>query len=196
MPGVTELRLELLTEAHLAEVERLLDDPEVLRFTRLPDPPVPGYSLEWYGRYRKGRIDGTAEAFAAIGPDGEFLGIALAPHIDRQASELELGYLVAPAARNRGVGAEMLRQLTSWAFTERGAMRAALMIDVANLASQRVATRAGYLLEGVLRSSHFKQGIRSDCQIWSRLPSDPEPDDLAEQAQPTASSSAVNSSSR
>jgi RimJ/RimL family protein N-acetyltransferase len=201
MPGVTELRLELLTEAHLDEVERLLDDPEVLRFTRLPDPPVPGYSVEWYGRYRTARTTGTAEAFAAIGPDGEFLGVALAPHIDRQASELELGYLVAPAARGRGVGTEMLRLLTAWAFTERGMLRAALMIDVANVASQRVAVRAGYQFEGVLRSSHFKQGIRSDCQIWSRLPTDPEPAaepaaGPAEQAQPNADSSAVNSSSR
>lgn len=210
MPGVTELRLELLTEAHLDEVERLLDDPEVLRFTRLPDPPVPGYAVEWYGRYRAARVTGTAEAFAAIGPDGEFLGIALAPHIDGPAAELELGYLVAPAARGRGVGTEMLRQLTTWAFAERGAMRAALMIDVDNLASQRVATRAGYQFEGVLRSSYFKQGLRSDCQIWSRLPTDPEPADQpgsaaaaavpndrqGPPAQPNASSSAASSSSR
>jgi RimJ/RimL family protein N-acetyltransferase len=172
MPSVTDLRLELLTEAHLDDVERLLDDPDVLRFTRLPDPPVPGYSVQWYSRYQTGREKGTAEVFAAVGPGGEFLGIALAPHIDAEAREMELGYLVAPAARNRGAGAEMLRQLTSWAFAEGGALRVHLVINVVNVASQRVAERAGYTLEGVLRSVYFKQGRRTDVQLWSRLPSD------------------------
>jgi RimJ/RimL family protein N-acetyltransferase len=175
MPGVTELRLEPLAESHLVDLERLLVDPEVLRFTRLPDPPVPGYAAEWISRYRAARADGRGEAFAAVGPDGTFLGVALAPHIDPESREMELGYMVAPAARGRGVASEMLRQLTTWAFTEHGTLRAALLVDVENVASQRVAVRAGYLLEGVLRSSYFKQGMRSDTQIWSRLPTDPEP---------------------
>jgi len=172
MPDVTELRLELMTEAHLKDFEQLLDDPDVLRFTRLPNPPVPGFSVEWYGRYQLARQEGTREAFAAVGPDGEFLGVGLAPHIDAEAREMELGYLVAPSARGRGVGTEILRQLTAWAFAEGKAMRAALIIDVTNVASQLVAARAGYVFEGVLRSTHFKQGARSDVQIWSRLPTD------------------------
>ena len=173
MRDVSELHLEPMTEAHLDDVERLLEDPEVLRFTRLPDPAVPGYAVQWYGRYQAARQKGTAEAFAAVAPDGAFLGVALAPHIDAEAREMELGYMVAPTARGRGVGTEMLRQLTSWAFAEGGTLRASLLIDVVNVPSQRVAIRAGYTLEGVLRSSYFKQGMRSDVQIWSRLPTDP-----------------------
>ena len=175
MPDVIELCLEPLMESHRADLEQLLGDPEVLRFTRLPDPPVPGYAAEWIARYAAARADGRGEAFAAVGPDGAFLGVALAPHIDRETLEMELGYMVAPAARGRGVASEMLRQLTTWAFAEHGIMRATLAIDVANVASQRVAVRAGYTLEGVLRSSYFKQGMRVDTQVWSRLPTDPKP---------------------
>lgn len=169
---MSELRLQLMTEAHLADFEQLLDDPEVLKYTRLPDPPVPGFATEWYARYQAARKDGTREVFVALAPDGAFLGVALAPHIDAEAREMELGYLVAPAARGRGVGTEMLRQLTTWALTEGQAMRVALIIDVTNVASQLVAARAGYTFEGVLRSAYFKQGARSDVQIWSRLPTD------------------------
>ena len=172
MPGVSELHLEPMAEPHLDALEQLLDDPDVLRFTRLPDPPVPGYAVQWYGRYEVAREKGTAEAFAAVAPDGAFLGVALAPRIDAEAREMELGYLVAPAARGRGVGTEMLRQLTSWALTEREALRVSLVIDVANVASQRVAARAGYTLEGVLRSTYVKQGLRADVQVWSRLATD------------------------
>jgi RimJ/RimL family protein N-acetyltransferase len=38
-----------------------------------------------------------------------------------------------------------------------------------------VAERCGYVREGVMRSVHVKQGIRLDQELWSRLPSDPEP---------------------
>jgi RimJ/RimL family protein N-acetyltransferase len=176
---MNELRLELMTEAHLEDVEQLLADPDVLRFTRLPDPAVPGYSVQWFARYQAAREKGTAETFAAVAPDGAFLGVALAPHIDADAREMELGYMVAPAARGRGVASEMLRQLTSWAFAEGQALRASLLIDVVNVASQRVAVRAGYTLEGVLRSTYFKQGKRSDVQLWSRLPTDAPPSDDA-----------------
>jgi RimJ/RimL family protein N-acetyltransferase len=62
--------------------------------------------------------------------------------------------------------------LTRWGFDELGLERIELRIDSANAASVRVAERAGYCLEGVLRSKHFKEGLRTDLGIWSRLRSD------------------------
>ena len=148
----------------------------MLRFTRVPEPPPPGFGRTWLARYEAGHRDGTAEGFAAVGVDGTFLGVAVAPDIDVEGRELELGYIVAPGARGRGVAAAMLRQLTRWAFAEAGALRAYLLIDTANVASSRVAERCGYVQEGVLRSVHLKQGRRTDLALWSRLPTDPEPE--------------------
>src|SRR5829696_5111055 len=48
-----------------------------------------------------------------------------------------------------------------------------LWIDVENPGSERVAERGGYVREGVLRSYWFKEDIRRDFGIWSRLHSDP-----------------------
>ena len=97
---------------------------------------------------------------------------ALAPHIDPEAAEMELGYIVAPDARGRGVATEMLQRLTEWAFSERSAERLVLLIDCANAASLRVAERADYKREGVLRSLQIKPGVRADTEMWSRLPTD------------------------
>ena len=160
---------------HLAHVEALLDDPEILRFTRVPEPPPAGFAESWLNRYEEARRDGTREGFAAFDRGDAFVGLGLVPRIDREAREVELGYIVAPAARGRGVATEILRQLTRWAFAEAGAARIYLMIDVENPASERVAERCGYVREGVLRSAHVKQGKRADVGLWSRLPSDPEP---------------------
>ena len=167
------VRLVPLDESHLAGVEALLDDPDTLRFTRIPEPVPPGFAREWIERYEKGRVDGTREAFAAV-EDRAFVGLALAPDIDREGREIELGYIVAPSARSRGVATELLRLLTDWAFTEAGALRIHLIISVDNAASERVAQRCGYVREGVMRSVHLKQGRRGDAALWSRLPSDPD----------------------
>ncbi|MEO6702712.1 MAG: GNAT family N-acetyltransferase [Jatrophihabitantaceae bacterium] len=176
MPDRPQLRLQPMTERHLADFAGVVNDPEVARFTRFPAPAPDTFAREWYARYEAGRLAGTHEAFAALDPDGRFVGLALAPHLDAEAREAELGYLVPVEQRGRGVASELLRQLTDWAFAEREILRAGLVIDVENVASQRVAVRAGYRHEGTMRSTYFKQGLRSDVQIWSRLPSDPPPD--------------------
>ncbi len=164
--------LEPLGESHLAAVEAMLGDPDVLRFTRVPEPVPPDFPRTWLGLYEEGRSEGTREAFA-IAEDGEFLGVAVVPRIDHETQTAELGYVVAPEARGRGVASEALRQLTEWAFDDAAMFRLELMISVDNRASRRVAERCGYVREGVLRSLHFKQGLREDTEIWSRLATDP-----------------------
>ena len=163
------ITLAPLAREHLPAVEELLRDPDVLRFTRVPEPPPPDFAETWLGLYERGRRDGTREGFAVVDGDGEFLGLALAPRIEREARTAELGYVVAPAARGRGVATTALRLLTEWALAELGALRLELLIGVTNGASKRVAERNGYRFEGVLRSLHFKQGVRVDTEIWSRL---------------------------
>lgn len=92
--------------------------------------------------------------------------------IDRATRTVELGYVLAPAARGRGVATEALRRLTIWALEDLGALRIELFINPENGASQAVARRCGYSLEGVLRSLHFKHDLRQDFQLWSLLPED------------------------
>lgn len=175
MAAVGEVQLERLDERWLDAVGDLVADPDVRRFTRIPEPPPDGFASSWIGMYEAGRRDGSREGFAAADRDGRFVGLGLAPEIDRVAGELELGYIVAREARGRGVATEILRLLTRWAFDEVEARRAYLIIDVGNPASARVAERCGYQFEGVMRSIYVKQGQRADVGLWSRLPGDPRP---------------------
>jgi RimJ/RimL family protein N-acetyltransferase len=169
---VTDVRLELLGEQHLADVSRMFDDDDVLRYTRVPDPVPPGWEREWLEFYEEGRREGTREAFAVVDADGTFLGLALAFGINREGRQLELGYVVAPDARGRGVATRSLELLTEWALRELDALRIELWISASNEPSKRVAENVGYRYEGTLRSYHFKQGIRDDFEVWSRLPTD------------------------
>jgi RimJ/RimL family protein N-acetyltransferase len=167
------IRLEPFDRSHLALLAALAEDPDVVRFTRVPDPVPPGFPETWLERYEEGRRDGTREGFAIVGGDGAHLGAAVAPRIDREARTAELGYVVVRDARGRGVATDALRLLTGWAFGELDLHRLELLISVDNEPSKRVAERCGYVREGVLRGLHVKQDVHEDTEIWSRLASDP-----------------------
>jgi RimJ/RimL family protein N-acetyltransferase len=170
---LTSIRLVPLGREHLAALEVLVEDPDVRRFTRVPDPPPPGFAETWLASYEAGRLDGTREGFAIVAePGGEFLGVAVAPTIDSPARTVELGYVLLPEARGRGLAKHALQELTAWAFDELDMLRIELLISSSNEASKRVAAGCGYTHEGTLRSAHFKQDLREDTEIWSRLPSD------------------------
>jgi RimJ/RimL family protein N-acetyltransferase len=167
------VELELFQAGHLPAFAALLEDREVLRFTRLPESPPPNYAATWFAAYEAGRRDGTREAFAIVTVDArEFVGIAVAPKIDPEARTLELGYIVAAPWRGRGFATQALGLLTNWCFEEAGALRSELFISVANEGSKIVATRCGYVREGILRSVYVKDGKREDTELWSRLLSD------------------------
>jgi len=161
-------------ESHLEALEPIVHDADTVRFTRVPDPAPPGYARTLLEVAEAGRDDGKREAFAILGDDGDFLGLAVAPRIDRDGLTMELGYMVTPSARGRGVATEALRQLTEWAFGK-GMLRVELLISTGNEGSKKVAERCGYVREGVLRNTYLKPGRREDTEIWSRLPDDPTP---------------------
>jgi RimJ/RimL family protein N-acetyltransferase len=169
-----DLRLEPLGSRHGADLDALANDPDVRRFTYVPLEPPAGFGTRWAARYDEGWRDGTRAGFAIRDGDDErgFLGFVAFVQLDRDARQGEIGYVVAPAGRGRGVATRALRLLTRWGFEELGLERVELRIDVVNTASEIVAARAGYVRDGVLRSSYFKEGLRVDLGVWSRLATD------------------------
>jgi RimJ/RimL family protein N-acetyltransferase len=165
------VRLVVFTAEHVAAFEQMTDDETVAAHTPFPHPLPTGFGAQWLARYDAARAEGTREAFAIMDRD-ELVGIAVAPRIDAAAREVELGYVVARGSRGRGVATAALDLLTRWAFEERSAARAYLRINVGNEASRRVAARCGYTYEGTLRSTWFKDDLRVDTEVWSRLPGD------------------------
>ena len=134
----------------------------------------PGSNASGSSATRRAGGPAPREGFAIVDPaDDSVVGLALAARIDRETQTVELGYVVSPTARGRGVATEALRLLSDWAFRELDALRLELLISEENVASQRVAERCGYVQEGLLRSVYTKPGVREDTQIWSRLPTDP-----------------------
>lgn len=154
-----------LTEEHVPALLETMRDAEVLRFTRTPDPMPEG----WIRRWLRGFDGEHRGGWAILNAHGKFVGYAVTGPIDREGLEVELGYAVSPWARGVGVATETLLEMTRWAFEE-GMQRVTALISVENRASLRVAEKAGYSFEGVLRSVHHVGDRRGDLECWSILP--------------------------
>lgn len=161
------VRLVPFTAAHLEAFAPMTADPDVLRYTRFPDPPEPDFPREWLARYDAGRATGTKEAFAILDAGDALLGVALAVEIDRAAGEAELGYLVDPAARGRGVATAAVAQLTRWALEDQGLGRVVLLIAADNGGSRTVAERCGYALERIEADAELRPGRRGDMAVYA-----------------------------
>jgi RimJ/RimL family protein N-acetyltransferase len=114
---------------------------------------------------------GTMAHFAIYGtPSRRLLGsISLRFYRNETA---EVGYDLLPHGRGRGVATRAVLLIARWAFSDLGVARLELRTHPENVASQRVAERAGFTREGVERSSRRLYDRRHDCVLFSLLPAD------------------------
>ncbi len=165
------VRLEPLDRRFVPDFAALTADPDVIRFTRVPRERDEGFAADWIDTYVKSWRDATRAGFAILDDaDGSFLGMVALVQLDLGLGEAELGYIVAPQARGRGVAGRAIRLLAEWAFGELALARLEAWIDVTNDPSKRVAERLGFTFEGVRRSVYFKDGHRADMAVYSLLP--------------------------
>lgn len=99
---------------------------------------------------------------------GRFAGVIGLNRTDWEAGVAEIGYWAGPAARGRGYVTEAVRALAGHAFGL-GLCRVELLAAVGNVASQRVAERAGFTREGVLRQARPVPGGRADMVVFGLL---------------------------
>jgi RimJ/RimL family protein N-acetyltransferase len=118
---------------------------------------------------------GDHASFAVVGAfGGELLGSVSLHSIDRAMGDAEIGYWTVASARGRGIAVRAVLAVCGWAFPVLQLDRIELFHAVENVASGRVAAKAGFTLEGRLRRSHrYGDGVKHDELLWSRLSDDP-----------------------
>ena len=157
-----------------ALVERI-NDPLVAAFLdQVPQPYTHEDARAWVELVDESWEDGTMAAFAIEldGVDGPVGGVGVRFFDRLDAGSAEVGYWVAEEARGRGVATAATRLASAWAFESHPDLaRLQLRADVENPASNRVAEKAGFTREGVLRASRYnaRLGRRVDFAMWSVL---------------------------
>jgi len=86
----------------------------------------------------------------------------------------EIGMWIAASRAGQGMGTRVLRMLVGWGFSDDwGWDRLVWRCDPDNVASARVAEKAGFQLEGTLRQGPDITSARGRTAVYGLLPDDP-----------------------
>ncbi|MEU0450805.1 GNAT family N-acetyltransferase [Streptomyces tendae] len=146
-------------------------DPEIQRWTTIPSPYLPEHARGFTEQMvPEGWANDSMFTFGLFLPAGDLVGMLGVTMISLGVGEI--GFWGTKEHRGRGYVTEAAVAVSRWAFTERALDRVEWRAEVGNTASRAVAQRAGYTMEGTLRSAINNKGVRRDSWIGSLLPSD------------------------
>jgi RimJ/RimL family protein N-acetyltransferase len=133
---------------------------------RFPHP----YTARDARAFLKSVLAARPETNFAIDVDGAAVG-GIAYHVQSDVERVgaELGYWLGEKYWGRGIATAAVRAVTERALTTPGVWRVFALPFAENRASARVLEKAGFTLEGVLRSSAIKDGRVLDQRLYARI---------------------------
>lgn len=125
---------------------KLGEDDEQIRWFEAPGPaPVENIAAA-IDTWRASWSTGDAVRHWGIELDNEIVGgVELRLRADARCN---ISYLVFPGARHRGIATRAVRLASAWALAHLARTAVVAVIDERNVASQGVATGAGFVLDG------------------------------------------------
>jgi ribosomal-protein-serine acetyltransferase len=104
--------------------------------------------------------------------DGSCCGTISLNHIVRQNRYANIGYWVRTGRTRRGLASRAVRLVARFAFENVGLTRVEIAAIPENLASRRVAEKAGATLESVIRNRIVMHGRAYPAALYSLVPQD------------------------
>jgi RimJ/RimL family protein N-acetyltransferase len=147
-------------------------DPEIPRWTVVPHHYTERHARDFIGSTGTDLAAGRELALAIVDSEDRVLGALGLSNFDWADLKAEIGYWMAAEERGRGIGSRATRMLAEWAIATLGLERLELLANPENEASQRLAERAGFTREGVLRRYRRRHGVREDLVMYSLVAED------------------------
>jgi RimJ/RimL family protein N-acetyltransferase len=146
-------------------------DPEISRWTRVPSPYGEADAKLFMLDRLDGLLKGTTVPFAIVSADDDerLIGSVALIRFAWEHRRAEVGYLIAREARGSGHATRAVRMIAAWGFAQLGLERIDLLAATGNAASLRVAERAGFTREAVLRSYLLAKEGRQDMVLFGLL---------------------------
>ncbi len=130
-------------------------------------------ALGWIAGWDRRWADETDASWAVVDArDDRPIGQVGLRTISLFEASAQLSYWVLPTERGAGIAARAVETLTRWTFGTVRLNRLFLLHSTANPASCRIAGKAGFGLEGTLRSSMLHADGWHDVHLHARLRSD------------------------
>lgn len=156
-------------------------EPDLEHLARFSTDPAFSAPFQWF-RFRSseefrrrwqedGFLNSDPHLLVVAGSDNAALGWVSwrSGPSDAQAGVLEIGALLAPEHRGRGVGAAAQRLLAAYLFATTTVHRLRAGTEVENVAEQQALQRCGFVQEGREREAVFRDGEWRDSFIYGLL---------------------------
>jgi RimJ/RimL family protein N-acetyltransferase len=177
------ITLRPMDERDLAAIEDASGDAEILEWFDLDT----GTAGAYLARKREAWARGTGASFAICEAARRHICVGHV-FIERNADGRgSVGYWLLEEDRGKGRATRAVRLMASWGMSALRLDRLELHTDPENVASQRVAEKAGFTREGVLHAySKRRDGTRADVVIYALVGEDQSPFDLENFGRPIA----------
>lgn len=168
------LYVRQLVEADAPTVTEIFADRQTRRWLPLPQEYGPIDGLSWCTEMaEERRTSGAGDHYGVVRREDERLvGLLWTKRTDWVAMLTEISYAIAPDLRGLGIAAEAVDALSIALILEHRMQRVELRVAPGNTASRRVAEKASFTYEGLLRNAAHVHTGRSDLEIWSLVAAD------------------------
>ena len=149
------------------------NNPNVSRHLRdsFPYPYTRRDALRWVSAALAQDVETN---FAIATADELIGGIGFQMQADVQRHSAEVGYWLGEPHWGRGITTRAVAAIVDYAFGHFDLVRLYAYVFEGNVASERVLEKNGFVCEGVLRQSVFKNGRFLDQKLFARLRGGPE----------------------
>jgi [ribosomal protein S5]-alanine N-acetyltransferase len=168
------LHIRSLAAEDATDLDPVFADRQTQRWLPLPAGSPPIDSLAWCTELARERRDsGSGDHYAVVRrEDGCLVGCVWIKRTDWVARCTEVSFAVCPAARGFGIAAEALDAIAIALILEHGIQRLEMRVASGNTAARRVAEKAGFVYEGLLRNAGHVHSGRVDLEMWSLVVAD------------------------
>ena len=168
------LHVRPVTPEDAAPVSEIFADRQTRRWLPIPREYGQIDGTAWCTEMAEERRGtGTGDHYAVVRrEDDRLVGCLWTKRTDWVARMTEISYAICPELRGFGVAAEAVDGLAIALVLERGFQRIEMRVAPGNIASRRVAEKAGFSYEGLLRNAAHVHSGRVDLEVWSLVAAD------------------------
>ncbi len=163
-----------LTADDAAPVAEIFSDRQTGRWLAVPQRYGPSDGFAWCADLAEERRDrGEGDHYGVVRRvDDRLIGCAWTRRADWIARSIEVSFAIAPDARGYAIASETVDALAVALVLEHGFQRIELRVAAGNVAARRVAEKAGFCYEGLLRNAGQLASGRVDLEMWSLVAAD------------------------
>jgi ribosomal-protein-alanine N-acetyltransferase len=160
-----DLTIDDFPPVRLADIVHWRNDPVVNRYLRQGIRTFDDVQA-WYTQY----FSQPEHKLFAVYADTILIGYGTLEHIDTTHRSGEIGIVIGnPDYWNKGLGALVVKRLTTLAFTRYHLHRVYAVIQGGNIASRRCFEKVGFQHEGRWRDARYVNGAFIDLHYYAVL---------------------------